>query len=538
MSRPQPMRLALFLGAVIVVYALATLAKGGLYVGNYEGDTAHILDLAMRLQMGQVPHVGFETPLGVMAYAPISLFLSLGQGAGHAVMLAQVLAAIVVLPAVWWVASSRLNGPLAFFFGFYVLVLVLALSQGQSSSAVSLAMHYNRWAWAIGYVVVLASVLPSHRKVDPADGLVIGVGMALLALTKLTYFVGFAVPVLAALLMRRQLAVLAWALVGGIVVAAVVTLWQGVGFWSAYLGDIIKVATSDVRPYPNKPLMEMLRLPNYMGGTLLVLLTIILLRQAKQQQEGLIMLLLAPGVFYIMFQNFGNDPQWMVLFAVLIIAMRPQAGVVNGFGWDMRQALSLTAAGIAALASPAALNMIYSPMVHFNADQAEYSAFLPNRPEHADILGEDSRSYELKANIRLDVPETAPMVRALVPEQEVTVLNGEDLPACEIFAGAVGFFRSLAEELETAGFARDTRFLVTDIVNVVWLFGDFDPLPGGGPWYYGGAPGLENADYVLVPTCPYRMSERHRILGVIEDRGIALEEVYRSEAMIFLKVSR
>jgi len=539
MSRPNPMKAAGFLILIIAIYAMMTLAKGALYVGNYEGDTAHLLDLAFRLSWGQAPHQDFVTPLGVLSFAPISLFLNLGFGAGHAIIYSQIFVAVLITPAVWWAMTSRLSGAWTYLFGFYAIVLVLALSQGQSTSHISLAMHYNRWAWAVAYVVVLTAVMPPlHRKSALADGVVIGGGMAFLALCKLTYFAAFAPPILLALILRKALPSIGIALVTGLAAIAIVTLWLGTGFWMAYFNDLLSVATSDVRPYPNKPFLDMLRLPTYAGGTLLIFLAVILLRQAKQGYMGLIMLVLAPAFFYVTFQNFGNDPQWMMLAALLLVLSRPEQKIRNGFGWELRQGIALTAAAVAALASPAAINMIYSPKVHLGVDEAEYTAFLPTRQQHADLLGEFGRAYEMKANIRLSVPDTAPGVLAQIPEEESTFLNGEALPACEIFAGAVGFFRSLAEELETAGYGPDTRFMITDIVSVAWMFGDFEPLEGGSPWYYGGLPGAENADLIVVPTCPYRMSERHRILGLLTDQGYTLDEVYRSDAIILVKPTK
>lgn len=536
MSRPGAKATAVFLIAVYAAYLAVTLLKGGLFLGFFEADIAHLLDLSMRLARGQVPHQDFVTPLGVLAYAPMALFLSLGMGAGYAIIFAQALVALALMPGLWWVACSRLSRGWAYLFCFYGLLLVMALSRGPDLGTISLGMHYNRWAWAAAYLVVVAAVLPPlFRKSQLADGAVIGLGLAFLALVKLTYFVALAPLVVLALILRRQWPALGVSVLSGLAVMGTVTACAGVGFWAGYLEDLIAVTRSAARPYPNEPLMVMLRQPEYMGGTLLMLLAIVLLRQARQSYAGLVLLAFAPAVFYIAFQNFGNDPQWMVLAVILIVAMRPEGELHNVFGWNLRAALGLVAAGLAALASPAALNMAYSPMIHFNQQASDYGAFLPTRPEHASLRARDDRAYQLKANIRLDVPAAAPSVRAKVPDQEATMVNGEALEACEVFAGAVGYFRAFAEELTAAGVTRDDHVMVADIINVVWMFGDFEPLPGGSPWYYGGAPGLESADFLLVPQCPYRMSERHRILGEVTARGYSLTEAYRGESFILFK---
>ena len=525
-----------FLLLVVAIYGAAALLKGGLYVGNYEGDTAHLVDLVLRLAAGERPHQDFMTPLGILGYAPIALFVRLGAGVGHAIMLGQVLVALCLVPAIWWAGVSRLSGAWPYLFGFFALVLVLALSQGQVSSATSIAMYYNRWAWAAAYVAVLVAVIePRHRRSALADGLLIGMLMAFLALSKLTYFISFAVPLLLALALRRQWAVMGIAAGAGAGVAAIVTLVAGVAFWGGYLGDLITVASSGVRPYPTAPFLETLRLPTHIGGTLLMFLSVILLRQAGQRYEGLILLVLAPAFFYVTFQNFGNDPQWMVLAGFLVLLMRPGEGVKNPFGWDLRQALNMAAVAFFAIGSPAAFNMIYSPVVHFGAADADYTPFLPNRPDHADLKGELERSYQFQVSSAPEYPAVAVQARALRPVAEKTVLNGEALNWCEIGNGPVGWYRSMAQELDAAGYGGEDRIMVADILNVLWMFGDLKPLKGSGPWYYGGAPGLENTDYVLVPFCPYKTSERRRILKAIEARGVPLTEVYRSELFILLR---
>ncbi|MDD9977951.1 MAG: hypothetical protein OXQ30_09510 [Boseongicola sp.] len=53
----------------------------------------------------------------------------------------------------------------------------------------------------------------------------------------------------------------------------------------------------------------------------------------------------------------------------------------------------------------------------------------------------------------------------------------------------------------------------TDILTAFWLFGPFDPLQDGAPWYYGDLSGIENANYVLVPKCSFV----DRVFGIMLD---------------------
>ena len=78
---------------------------------------------------------------------------------------------------------------------------------------------------------------------------------------------------------------------------------------------------------------------------------------------------------------------------------------------------------------------------------------------------------------------------------------------------------------------------MTTVHSSIWLFGDFAPVPGGSPWYYGGLPGIENADYLLVPLCPIIPQVRRMILEAIEAADVALDEIRRTPLYILYEKS-
>ena len=94
-----PIFFAGFLIVLLGLEAFLLLFPNALVVNGHEGDLLHTLDAAMRLSLGEWPHTGFMTPLGVLAFAPISVFLSMGFGPGTAFRLGMVLVAGVLLPA-------------------------------------------------------------------------------------------------------------------------------------------------------------------------------------------------------------------------------------------------------------------------------------------------------------------------------------------------------------------------------------------------------------------------------------------------------
>ena len=103
---------------------------------------------------------------------------------------------------------------------------------------------------------------------------------------------------------------------------------------------MLTVAGSEVRAAPGEPLSAIMGAPAYLGGSLTAIAGVIFLRQGKVKTGGLILLLLIPGFFYVTYQNFGNDPQWLLLLAVLLLALRDQSDddcQDKGNEWDSRE---------------------------------------------------------------------------------------------------------------------------------------------------------------------------------------------------------
>ncbi len=534
MSRSNPTVLFGFFVAVIAAMCGAALLKGGLYLGKHEGDTFHLLQIVFRMADGQVPHLDFMTPIGIMAFAPIALFVKIGYGAGISIILGQLLVSIVLLPAVWWVAHSRMQGLLPYLFGLFVLVLATALVHGEAQRSVSISMHYNRWAWAAAFIAISAAVIPTIDRARPmADGVIIGLAMSFLLLTKITYFAAFAMPVLIAMLLRGSYRTLLVSALSGMIAAALVTMIAGVDFWQAYLRDLLIVARSDIRSNPSEAFGAVVGAPAYLGASLILIAGVILLRQSREAVGGLVLLLLVPGFFYVTYQNSGNDPQWLLLLGVLLIAFLPELGLRNGFGWDMRSALKVTAAIALAMAAPSFFNLAYSPFRHLNVDVEKYTPILPRSAQHADLFATKLRAIRTDTSVPLDIVGTGlEAYEYMVERPEPIVFQGAVLAQCELTLGMSAWFDVITADLENAGLSGDKSIFAADLFSSHWLFGDFKPLAGGAPWYYGGLPGIGAADYVLVPLCPIIPEVRRMILETIENNDIGLTEVRRTSLYI------
>jgi len=541
MSRPNPVILFAFLAIVLGAMGGMALLKGGLFIGKHEADTLHLLQITFRMDAGEWPHLDFMTPIGALAYAPIVFFLGLGTGVGHAVLFAQIAMGIILLPAAWWVGLSRMRGVLPYLFGAVVIVLATALSFGLTDPVISISMHYNRWAWAIAFVAIPIALLPAFGRTRPAiDGAILGICMAMLVLIKVTYFVCFAPAIIVALVMRKSYWTLGTAMGVGVAIICIVTLFSGITFWQAYLGDLLQVAGSEVRPQPGETLKAIVGGPAYLAGTILALLGFVLLRQAGEKVGGVALLLLLPGFIYVTFQNFGNDPLWLAILAILMIELRPEAETVNRWGWGVRRALLMSGVAALALSAPSFINLASSPYRHLKLQPSFYEPILMQDGQHSDLQALTIRVRRVFANVPIDGSDSGlEHLTEQLNDDQVTLLLGEALPQCELKLGLPGWIASISQDLEQAGLTKGKRLFVADYFSSHWMYSDLEPLTHGAPWYYGGLPGFEYADYVLVPLCPAKERIRKLALDAISARpNTSLREIRRTQLYILLEIDR
>ena len=536
MSRPNPVVLLAVLAAFVAGVSALSLLKGGLYIARHEGDMLHLLEILFRLERGEIPHLDFMTPIGAFAFLPIHAFMASGMGVDQAIHWAQASVAAALLPVVWWTALTRFPGLLAYAFGLVCLVLVTALVHGETVDAVSISMHYNRWAWALAFVAIALAVLRPLGAPRPlVDGAILGLCIAGLVMIKVTYAVALGPAILVALLLRHERRMLLAAAAAGLIVAAGVTAWGGIGYWAAYLGDLATVAASDVRPSPSLDLAGTLVAPAYLGGTLAALLAVVLLRRAGAKEGGLLTFLLLPGFAYVTYQNFGNDPQWLALLGLLLLVLRHEADLA---AVRPAQALGYVATVLFAFAAPSYINLAYSPVRHALADPGEYAPLIPRSERHAGFRTADIRANQIDGLIPLDGPGSGlETYRELADRPEPVEFRGETLPQCEVMLGLPGWLDGIARDLEAAGYAGDTRIFAADIFSSHWMFNGGQPLVKGAPWYYGGLPGWESADYLLVPLCPALPPVRRSLLELVEETGATFTEVRRTPLYILYSIS-
>ncbi|MEM6825156.1 MAG: hypothetical protein AAF566_08585, partial [Pseudomonadota bacterium] len=281
MSRPNPVKLAVFLVGLIAVTGLPVLVKGGLFITNFEGDALHLADIVFRMAEGGRPHLDFFTPVGGLAFWPVVLGLEAGGGLGRAFGVGQLVFALGAGGAVWWAAVSRLPVRLAYLFAAVAGILLTSLSHGASGAMVAVSMHYNRWAWVLAFVAVILVLLPPKGHPRPlVDGGILAGVLAAMALLKATYVACFFPVLLLIAILRGDTALLKASLVAGGVLAALLSVVLGPAYIAAYTGDLWAAAQAPLRDQPGLGLSDVAVSPPYLVATLALLAGMAFLRRA------------------------------------------------------------------------------------------------------------------------------------------------------------------------------------------------------------------------------------------------------------------
>ena len=521
------------LTAVIAGVFFVSVLPGGLWITGHEGDLIHTLDNALRMVAGDKPHQDFMTPLGVLTIAPIALFIKAGFGPGMSILLAQFAVCLCAVPMIIWVSLSRLSGVWRYVFAIGMVLLCTALTYGGDNPSTSLAMYYNRWSWVFGATVVMVLMFPPAGGYTRTDAVVVGMCGAILTLTKVTYVFGLLPFVLIALLNDRAWRMMIEALIVSLIVLLVATVvLGGVAFWQAYALDLLETATSPIRTKPGEDFGALLGKPEHLPSSILMLTAVVFFRKTKRKREGLLLLALFPGFVYITYQNWGNDPFW--LFVVMIamasvplpVPARRFADVDAGI---FQKALILVALTIY---SPSIANIAFSTARHAMAGPAEFAPLFSSAAL-SDVYVKKRTHASPAAVVHIDAGRS---FRDDGDEaaHETYLLNGEEMPDCDLSSGLAGWLREISVQLEGIDVAIGKHILFADLLDPLWLFGPFERNTNAAAWFYGSNGGYESAEMVLVPLCPLSVAAREVKLSAIHDKGFTLTEIARTDLFILL----
>ncbi|MHA3914001.1 hypothetical protein [Halovulum sp. GXIMD14793] len=527
--------MAIFTCVIIAV----SLLPGALRVTGHEGDLIHTIDAASRMADGQLQHIDYMTPLGVLAVAPIALFMKLGTGPGMAVLLAQALVCMIFLPLLLLATRRRLEGGVRLAFVVGAVLLTTSLVYGGDNPSTSLALYYNRWAWVLAALIILILMVRPDQPTTRSDAVVLGLSAAGLALLKVTYLLGLLPFGLVAILYDRNWRLLGGALLVALLVSAAATLaFGGIAFWRAYIFDLLATMVSPIRTQPGEDYTSLMGKPAYITMSITALLAVVYWRKTQRLREGLLLLLLFPGLVYIVYQNWGHDPTWLFILALLLLGIpAPQQAKpfmdINAGAFGRILALVLFV-----IYAPSVINITTSVPRHLGYVLDDQFVPLFPRSDWSDLqVRRDTFEKPLATIVLVGVTLPSAEDAEDAPEPPA-LLNGEELESCDLSTGLVGWLHKIARDVEQTGLADGKQVMLADILDPLHLFGSFERLEHGAPWYYGFDDGAETAAFLAVPLCPLSIKARDAKLQAIEKEGLRLQEVARTDTVILLSISR
>ncbi|MXQ08731.1 hypothetical protein GQ651_12815 [Alphaproteobacteria bacterium GH1-50] len=490
------------------------------------------------MNSGLWPHVDFVTPLGILGFVPFTHFMGLGYSVGDAILYGQVAFAVCLLPLTLYVGLTRLPALAAYVFGLLMVLFAMALTYGGTGPGISMSMHYNRWAWVIASLAVLLALLPRQgRPAQLFDGVLLALLFSLLILLKVTFFVALVPGVLVALLLQERRREIVAALVAGVVFGAVLLVALGPDYWFGYAADLLNVSGSEVRPHTGVPFADIVGAPGNLAITAVGFMAFLFLHRAGHRPQAVGLLLLLPGFMFITWQNFGNDPKWLVPVSALLVAMATKA---RRLGDDSDASRFLLVAALACiLYLPSTLTLAVSPLRHFGSDPAMFEPMLAGGPGQEDIYVRRDRGYSMKAEQFLDAPgKPWDRYADLMEMPEPTEIAGIPFPNCEFLAGSVNWLRTISTDLRNMGVEEGASLFTADILSAFWLYEPFRPLQNGAPWYYGELSGIGNADYVVVPKCGFAERVRQIIIFELSEAPFDYQVVGENERVALFRIVR
>ncbi len=498
---------------VFAVIAAAQLSVGALYVANYGGDTAFLMDTVARVGLGQVPHVDFGLHLGAMPFYVIAGVEALLPG--QAFLVAQCIYVAACLVVAVWLVRTRLNAVAGAVLMLALVLHGLAITV-PSSPEVSLVVFYNRWAWLAAYLFVAAVLIdPRGGGARWLDGGIIGGLVFVLFATKITFFVALVPVGLARYAMHGR-----WSEVGAASAVFVMFLAGGMAIdpmiWAGYVRDLIWVSGNPIRPAPGMGLGEMLVAPMLVVYSLAYVVFLGLVWISLGRREAVWFLFAGAAFAFIQYQNHDNLPFWVLILAVHAWATVARAALAGSMRavWIV---LALVLTGLAGrLYYPITLGTVVNRLA---ADTGVYRPFLEGSPAMGGIF----LANKLFSSESMDV---------VAEDGPIPPLAGEtECDQGELWAGHV-----LAQARVMA--TLPGQVFVTDAMTPHWLAAGKPPLRGAATWNYGSLRGLENAEFVLVPRCAIKSNYKREILRSLVREEVSLELFRETEDATVYRVLR
>ncbi|SET67498.1 hypothetical protein [Oceanicella actignis] len=522
--------LALGLGAAGALMAAALALPGQLAVQQLGGDMLHLLDGLARIRLGQIPNVDFSTPLGPLGFLPIAMW---DAPPARALAFGQATAAAAIIPFILWLARTRLSVASAFWLGAAAMLFATAAAWSATAYAPTMAMHYNRWAWALFLATAPILLLTPRRGrgLDLGDGAALGLAGAALLTLKVTYLAFLAPAALMWAALWGRWRALGWAM--GVGLAAAAAIFVASAGWSmalqaalGYAGDLWSAARSDVRPAPGMGPLQLATTPAGAPVTLALVAAARALQLCGLRREALMMAAASLSIVLIAWQNFGNAMMGALVAApVLAAAAHRSRPGARFFGAPAPTAMRALALWIVATQAPTLLAFQRSLFSGWAVTEERHAALFADAGAPG-IFFEDARG-EIRGQIMLEPPRPrqgeAGDDDAEDADEGPRSLAGRRFNACSASRGFERLVSMAGAAIASQPALRGRTVLTADLINPVWWAAGAPPQKGAQLWAYAPlGPALETMDLLAVSTCPAAPKARNRIIDEIAAAGIPL----------------
>jgi hypothetical protein len=477
----------------------------------YPQDVAYLLVAAEAMNEGQLLHKDQLTPIGSLAFLPVALgtrfFGTAASALGFLVASTAVSIFLLSLLASW----RRLSVVSAAVLTAVGLAVVLApINLGEKYNALSIAMHYNKWCFAVLTIAFLVSFWPVSRARWRLDATILTLCLFVLFYTKITFFIVALTAAMLSLalplrdpLPKRRIAVTL------LVVVAIIALlpWH----WR-YFSDIYQSGlASDSLGLDLYRILDLLRAN--IGAVFAVVAVAVLLIAAtsRPNRSGYpvipVGILILGGTFAALSQNaqIRGIPS-VIAFSIILYEI---ARLDIDATFEKRQRLrSVVAAFVALMLYPAFL--VLESVLALSKYQSAASHFV-SATGGSDMLSGIVIDPRREAISRrwTELPNAPEVRRAVFPAGDIFLKN----PAA--------YFHSLndAERLVDGRFDGTLRVWTADCVNGPALAEGFSPAPGWYLWTYATFAPLpaetvfKDVDAVMIPRFPAELDVQDAMLA-------------------------
>ena len=500
--------------AILAIWAAYSWPLDARSIARYPLDAVYLLVAAEAIQAGQSLHQDQLTPIGALAFYPVALarqWLDTAAAAFNFLVVSSAVSVFVLSLMVAWKRLSVISACALMVMN--LLVVLLPVHLGDYYHDFTIAMHYNKWSFAVLSIAFLASFWPLSRSQWTLDATISILCLLLLFYIKITFFlVALAAAALAlALPLRERRARRMLGATLALLAAILVVLPMN---WT-YLADIYQsgLASDRVGLGPHR-ILGLIR-GNYdllfvVAASYALLLAVIGRTRVDHYPLWAAGAIMLGGSLAALSQN-GQTSGMPSLIALLIVLFELARQGSAGIAQPERRRGAALASALVLLLYPCTMALESYLALHKYRLAGDHFVAPPGADAEGPLSGIRVDAQTLAPGHRwMSLPNAGDVQRAVFYDDDIY----EKSPG--------GYFASLGDAgaLAASHDGRSLRVWTADIVNGPAILEGFSPAPGWYLWTHATFAPLApeavfgDVDAVMLPHFPAGLAVRERMLEV------------------------